>query len=169
MHILLMDKIVKTCLQRQSEGDCPTVDSFSVENLEGCIIQLDENVQGVNRLLNVANETIDQLHAQVAEISEFGLGLAKAIDMLHADKARLTKALQDIRSHLPSRSPHAYKPFRQIEFLIEKALAATESNWMAEHDAGVLEEAARDFDEPGMVLLKDVAAKLRRMAAERLI
>lgn len=40
MHPLMVKEIVARCLQREVEGDNPTVPPFTVEQLENCVIQL---------------------------------------------------------------------------------------------------------------------------------
>lgn len=40
MHPALADAIVKVCRQRETEGDCPTVDRPGGETMEFCILEL---------------------------------------------------------------------------------------------------------------------------------
>jgi hypothetical protein len=40
MHRALVREIVKACMQRQREGDCPTVQQPHPESLEDCIVAL---------------------------------------------------------------------------------------------------------------------------------
>lgn len=45
MHELMLKEVIKTCRQREREGDCPTVKAFSVEILEGAVIQLADRLK----------------------------------------------------------------------------------------------------------------------------
>jgi hypothetical protein len=40
MHPAMLKEVIAVCRQRSDEGDCPTVDPFTVEQLEGAVIAL---------------------------------------------------------------------------------------------------------------------------------
>lgn len=40
MHTKMLDEVIKVCLQRQREGDRPTINNFSVEILEDAVVEL---------------------------------------------------------------------------------------------------------------------------------
>jgi hypothetical protein len=40
MHAALVREIVANCFQRERDGDCPSVTSFSVDMLEDCVRQM---------------------------------------------------------------------------------------------------------------------------------
>jgi len=155
MHILLIDKIVQNCLQRQADGDCPTVDSFSTEMLEDCITQLDANQQSLNRLHETAQATIEQLQA---------------------DNARLREAveLEEKAYQYPTDSEDALSGWGRSQ-LRRKALASTDSsNWLAEQKAQwrrevikeVLNEAQGD-NKDAYIHSEKIAEVVRRRLAEQ--
>lgn len=45
MHDLMLQEVIKTCRQRDREGDCSITKAFSVEVLEQAVVQLAGRVQ----------------------------------------------------------------------------------------------------------------------------
>ena len=57
MHKLMLDEVVKRCRQRQSEGDCPTVEPFTVEQLEDAVVELASMLEGVAQIFDAGEPT----------------------------------------------------------------------------------------------------------------
>ena len=55
MHKALLREVVRVCQQRQAEGDCPTVDPFSVETLEDAVLQLEKWNKELGEMLMATN------------------------------------------------------------------------------------------------------------------
>lgn len=67
MHDLMLKAIVERCRQRISEGDCPTVSPFSVEQLEHAVDQLASMVSRASGLLARGAELLEESEAAKEE------------------------------------------------------------------------------------------------------
>jgi hypothetical protein len=114
MHQLMAEEIVKVCQQRVREGDHPTVPPASVEQLEGCVLELALKLEVVRanepaieayklfrkerQRREAAEEKLREMAAKEAAKQELARRLIEAEQMLEAEriiKAELFKELEE--------------------------------------------------------------------------
>jgi hypothetical protein len=80
MHPTMTDEIVKVCEQRSREGDCQTTPAPSIEQLEGCILELafqlevlrtDEPAIEAYKLFRKERKRREIAEARLAEVINF--------------------------------------------------------------------------------------------------
>lgn len=72
MHPNLVEQIVKTCRQREIDGDCPTVERHGSEMMEFCIIELARERDHLLALLKQVDNRFEpwgeKLHAEIKSV-----------------------------------------------------------------------------------------------------
>ena len=70
MHKKMLDEIIARCRQRLEEGDCPTVNSFNVELLEGAIIELARSPQAGSEAGSECMNLLSGLAGEILRINK---------------------------------------------------------------------------------------------------
>ena len=70
MHKKMLDEIIARCRQRLEEGDCPTVNSFNVELLEGAIIELARRPQAASVAVVPLNDLLSAKDLAIASLGK---------------------------------------------------------------------------------------------------
>lgn len=66
MHDTMLREVVRVCRQRSREGDCPTVEPFKTEILEGALIELAAKLDRVTLKLKIATDPDGETEAGAA-------------------------------------------------------------------------------------------------------
>lgn len=92
MHKQLLLKVVGNCRRRSAEGDCPTVEPFSVETLENAVIDLADRVMALERELTA---TRAEAEAWKAYANHQEMCHVCALDVRDCDSAKELRAAID--------------------------------------------------------------------------